>query len=83
MEVTNTVALIGSLADLAVQGIKLAKGGFGFGSMGAIMQMAQEVAALVPEAKAALPEVHNLNPAEAQALAQAALQAVEKIVASV
>lgn len=81
--VQKTKETLENLAELAVDAAVLVKGGITFGSLGKVLEVLGNLKALVESAPQALPELMELDPAEAGEVATAAYVAVKKVVAAV
>lgn len=79
MDVTKTLETFDDLGNIAVDGITLVKKGISFASFGAIIDLLGQVKELVADAPMALPELMDLDAAEAAQVGQAAYVVVSKI----
>ena len=80
--VDHSVKFLGEVADLCVEVMGIVKSGVSFGSIPKILGLGTQLAAAVVDAKAAMPELKDLDPEEALAVGAAAYACVAKIVAA-
>ena len=78
MSVKNSIKLLDDIAALVVGAVQIAKSGHYWKAAALISQLME----ILPEAKAALPELQDLDTAEAVELGKAAYVAIGKIVAA-
>lgn len=82
--IEKTLATIGDLQKLAVDGIKLAKSGpFGLGLFTGVLKVVGDIKDLVTDAPFALPELKDLDGAESAQLGAAAYGLVTAVIGAV
>lgn len=81
--VEHSVKFFKELADVVIELIALVKSGIGFGSIGKLVALAKDLGELVLEAKAALPELADVDREEMFVLGQAAYDCLRSIIKSV
>jgi hypothetical protein len=82
MGIDKTLEVFESLGSLAATGLQIAKGGIGIGSIGKILDVMKDINELVKDIPAALPELQDIDGAEAARIGQAAYGLVKKILAA-
>jgi len=72
-----------AIAELAVDAVGLAKHGIGFGAIAKVVEILKDIKLVAEAAPHALPELADLDQAEAAELAQVAYQVVHSILQAI
>lgn len=83
LDVSKTKSVMDSAGELLVKGIAIGKHGVGLGSLPAIFDMLNEIKVLLEDAPSVLPELKDLDQAEAGQVAEAAYALVKKVLDAV
>lgn len=81
--IEKSKAVIEAIGELVSDGISLAKGGIGFGSIGKIIEVIRDLKDVMENAAGALPEVKDLDPKESGELLELCYKMVLKAISSV
>lgn len=81
--IQHSLEVVQDLGRLATTGIELAKHGVGLRSLRKLWDMAEDAKELFDDARAALPELKDLDPEEAGQLARECYLVVRKVIDAV
>jgi hypothetical protein len=83
LDVSKTKSVMESAGELLVKGIAIGKHGVGIGSLPAIFDMLAEIKVLLADAPLVLPELKDLDQAEAGQVAESAYALIKKVMDAV